>query len=38
MANVRRDPTGWVIVDDVPPGVTVIGNPARQIHSGSGAK
>lgn len=38
MANVRRDPTGLVIVDDVPPGVTVIGNPARQIPSGSGTK
>lgn len=29
---------GSVVVDDVPPGVTVVGNPARQIHAGSGVK
>lgn len=29
---------GAVVVNDVPPGVTVVGNPARQIHAGSGAK
>lgn len=36
MADVRCDPTGLVIVDDVPTGVTVAGNPARQLHAGSG--
>lgn len=29
---------GSVVVDDVPPGVTVVGNPARQLHAGSGTK
>jgi len=29
---------GAVVVNDVPPGVTVVGNPARQIHAGSGTK
>jgi serine O-acetyltransferase len=29
---------GSVVVDDVPPGVTVVGNPARQLHAGNMAK